>query len=105
MRDLGTPVFAKRLFSSLLVRVCWRCEICLVKKEGQTIRTARRRSFGSSSASSLREFNRTNANMLMYWHLLQRTIQRGNRTFDFGRSSAAAERIALNASGGDLVAS
>ena len=32
----------------------------------------------------------TNANMLMYWHLLQRTIQRGNRTFDFGRSSESS---------------
>ena len=39
------------------------------------------------SASSLRPYNSTNANMLMYWHLLQRTIQRGQGVFDFGRSS------------------
>lgn len=25
--------------------------------------------------------------MLMYWHLLQRAIERGQRVFDFGRSS------------------
>jgi hypothetical protein len=40
------------------------------------------------SASSLRQFNATNANMLMYWHLLQRAIERSQQGFDFGRSSA-----------------
>ena len=39
------------------------------------------------SASSLRSHNATNANMLMYWHLLQRAISRGQQVFDFGRSS------------------
>ena len=94
MRDLGTPVFAKRLFSSLLHEFAGDAEICLVKKEGQTIAAALLVHLADlsevPSASSLREFNRTNANMLMYWHLLQRTIQRGNRTFDFGRSSESS---------------
>ena len=39
------------------------------------------------TASSLREFNSTNANMLMYWHLLRRAIERKQRKFDFGRST------------------
>ena len=39
------------------------------------------------TASSLREFNGTNANMLMYWQLLQRAIGRGQRKFDFGRGT------------------
>ena len=39
------------------------------------------------SASSLRQFNPMCANMLMYWHLLERAVGRGQRTFDFGRSS------------------
>ena len=39
------------------------------------------------SASSLREFNSTNANMLLYWSLLTRSIERGQREFDFGRST------------------
>ena len=94
MRDLGTPVFAKRLFLSLLHEFAGDAEICLVKKEGQTIAAALLVHLADlsevPSASSLREFNRTNANMLMYWHLLQRTIQRGNRTFDFGRSSESS---------------
>jgi glycosyltransferase involved in cell wall biosynthesis len=42
------------------------------------------------SASLLRRFNSTSANMLMYWHLLARSIERGQRVFDFGRSSKDA---------------
>src|SRR5262249_21683855 len=37
--------------------------------------------------SSLRAHNKTSANMLMYWHLLERAIERGQSVFDFGRSS------------------
>ena len=39
------------------------------------------------TASSLREFNPTCANMLMYWHLLDRAVDRGQAVFDFGRST------------------
>jgi hypothetical protein len=39
------------------------------------------------SASSLRSHNKLNANMLMYWNLLRRAVERGQPTFDFGRSS------------------
>jgi lipid II:glycine glycyltransferase (peptidoglycan interpeptide bridge formation enzyme) len=39
------------------------------------------------SASALREFNSQNVNMLMYWQLLCRSIERGQKKFDFGRSS------------------
>jgi hypothetical protein len=39
------------------------------------------------SASALKRYNNTNANMWMYHHLLLRAIGRGSRDFDFGRSS------------------
>jgi lipid II:glycine glycyltransferase (peptidoglycan interpeptide bridge formation enzyme) len=39
------------------------------------------------SASSLRSHNPTCANMLMYWHLLERAVGRGQDVFDFGRST------------------
>ena len=51
------------------------------------------------SASSLRSYNPTCANMLMYWHLLERAVERGQATFDFGRSSADSRRIASRSSG------
>jgi hypothetical protein len=39
------------------------------------------------TASSLREYNATCANMLMYRHLLDRAVLRGQKIFDFGRST------------------
>ena len=39
------------------------------------------------SASSLRPYNPTCANMLLYWNLLERAIERGQAVFDFGRST------------------
>ena len=40
------------------------------------------------TASSLREFNPTCVNMLLYRHLLERAVQRRQAAFDFGRSTA-----------------
>src|SRR5262249_38411168 len=40
------------------------------------------------SASALREYNAACANMMMYWNLLDRAVQRGQAVFDFGRSTA-----------------
>jgi FemAB-related protein (PEP-CTERM system-associated) len=91
MRDLGTPVFSRKLFSCILREFHDTSEVCVVRKDGLPIASGLLvHAHGVTevpSASSLREFNRTNANMLMYWHLLQRAIERGSRTFDFGRSS------------------
>lgn len=99
MRDLGTPVFSKKLFSSILESFDGEAELCVVRSgsddgpiqaiAGGLIVHSR----GVSevpSASSLREFNRTGANMLMYRHLLGRAIEKGSHTFDFGRSSEDA---------------
>jgi FemAB-related protein (PEP-CTERM system-associated) len=92
MRDLGTPVYPRRLFSAILEHFPHQSELCAVYFEQKPIA-------GSllihgcdgvtqvPSASSLRQFNHTNANMLMYWHLLRRAAERGQRVFDFGRST------------------
>ncbi len=91
MRDLGTPVFSRRLFAGVLARLPGDAELCIVRQAGQPIGGALLvHGEGVTevpSASTLRQFNATNANMLMYWHLLQRAIERGQTTFDFGRSS------------------
>ncbi|QDV43201.1 FemAB family protein [Stieleria neptunia] len=94
MRDLGTPVFSKKLFSSILKHFDGDAELCVVRNEGKPIAGGlivhSRGVTEVPSASSLREFNRTGANMLMYRHLLQRAIEKGSHTFDFGRSSEDA---------------
>ena len=91
MRDLGTPVFDKRLFAAVLEEFQGDAEICLVRSQTHTVAAALLVHAGGvtevPSASSLRDWNHTNANMLMYRHLLRRAIGRGSGQFDFGRSS------------------
>jgi FemAB-related protein (PEP-CTERM system-associated) len=89
MRDLGTPVFGRRLFRSVLKHFGSDAELCVVRTEGRAIAAGLVvHSHGITevpSASALREFNNTNANMVLYWNLLQRAIERGQEVFDFGR--------------------
>ncbi len=91
MRDLGTPVYGRGLFRAVLRHLEGRAELC-VARSGEKPVAAALLVHGAGvtevpSASSLREFNLTCANMLMYWHLLERAVQRGQAVFDFGRSS------------------
>jgi FemAB-related protein (PEP-CTERM system-associated) len=91
MRDLGTPVFGKSLFAEILAAFPKDAELCLVSDGWRPIAGAMllhgRGSTEVPTASSLREYNPSCANMLMYWHLLQRAIDRRQRLFDFGRST------------------
>lgn len=91
MRDLGTPVFSKKLFRAIIEEFGGDAEFCAVRQQGRTIASGllvhRNGCTEVPSASCLRAFNRTNANMLMYRHLLRRAIERNSHTFDFGRSS------------------
>jgi FemAB-related protein (PEP-CTERM system-associated) len=91
MRDLGSPVYGIELFEEILTAFPGNAEICVVKDKEQPIAAALLlHGWGVTevpSASSLKEYNPTNVNMLMYWHLLQRAIERGQQVFDFGRST------------------
>jgi FemAB-related protein (PEP-CTERM system-associated) len=91
MRDLGTPVFGQRLFRSILRQFPGQAELCVVRLEGKPVAGALLvHGPGLTevpSASSLRRYNPTNANMLMYWRLLGRAIERRQAVFDFGRST------------------
>lgn len=95
MRDLGTPVYPKKLFYAMLSQLGERCEVALVTLESAPIAGAvlvhDRVGDGAitqvPSASCLRQFNHVCANMWMYHQLLERSIGRGATRFDFGRSS------------------
>ena len=91
MRDLGTPVFPQALFREMLRSFPAAAELCVLRDGVRPVAGAiLLHGPGVTqvpSASCLREFNVTNANMRMYWHLLQRTIERGQKVFDFGRST------------------
>jgi FemAB-related protein (PEP-CTERM system-associated) len=91
MRDLGTPVYGCSLFREILTHFKSESELCVLRLGNRPVAAALLL-HGSTvtevpSASSLRKFNSTNANMFMYWQLICRAVERGNRTFDFGRST------------------
>lgn len=91
MRDLGTPVYGRKLFASVLQHFRGDAELCVLRREGQAVAGALlvhgRRVTEVPSASALRSVNPLNANMVMYWNLLSRAIGRGQEVFDFGRST------------------
>ncbi len=95
MRDLGTPVYPQRMFEKIVEAFGDDAELGVVRQNGQAIAGALlvhsdlggERVTQVPSASCLRRFNSTNANMWMYYHLLERAIERGSTSFDFGRSS------------------
>jgi FemAB-related protein (PEP-CTERM system-associated) len=91
MRDLGTPVYGRALFECLLREFGGRAEICVVRDSTRTLAAALllhgQGITEVPSASSLRRYNRSNANMLLYWNLLVRATEKGQSSFDFGRSS------------------
>ncbi len=95
MRDLGTPVFPRKLFAAMLHHLGTRCEIALVTLEDIPIagavlvhdRVGGKHTTQVPSASCLRSYNDVCANMWMYHQLLERAIARGASGFDFGRSS------------------
>jgi FemAB-related protein (PEP-CTERM system-associated) len=91
MRDLGTPVFGRGLFRGAIRQFPGRAEFCVVSAGDRPVAAALLlHGWGVTevpSASSLRSYNATCANILMYWNLLERAIGRGQEVFDFGRSS------------------
>ncbi len=95
MRDLGTPVYPRSLFESVLQTFADTAELAVVHHQDEPVAGAllihsnqcHLRESQVPSASSLRSAKSTNANMWMYHKLLERAIERGATSFDFGRSS------------------
>lgn len=91
MRDLGTPAYGKAFFASILATFEGQAELCVVHAGMKPIAAAMLLHGPGTTevptASSLREFNSTCANMLLYRHLLERAVERRQSWFDFGRST------------------
>jgi FemAB-related protein (PEP-CTERM system-associated) len=89
MRDLGTPVMPRGWFESIarvfpqLVRfgVVYQGSVPVAAACGFVWRDE----FEMTWASSLREFNHLAPNMLLYCSFMERMIQSGVQTFNFGR--------------------
>lgn len=91
MRDLGTPVYSKQFFREILQRFPDQSDIVAIELDGHPISAGFLLHRNGMSeipwASSDRRFNKISVNMLLYWEVLKRSIERESRTFDFGRSS------------------
>ncbi len=91
MRDLGTPVYGRALFESILSTFPADAELC-VAFDGAKPVAAALLLHGPGvtevpTASSLRAYNPACVNMLLYKHLLERAVDRRQAVFDFGRST------------------
>lgn len=94
MRDLGTPVYGRSFFAGVLAALGPAAEIGVAYVGNTPVAAGLLVHFRERTeipwASSLREWNRIGVNMLLYWEALRRSIGRGSRVFDFGRSTVDA---------------
>ncbi len=91
MRDVGVPVFPKRLFECIAKEFAAHTTIMIVEYDGHPVGVACLLSYKGvlevPFASSLREYFSYSPNMLLYWEAIRFAIATGHREFDFGRSS------------------
>ncbi len=94
MRDLGTPVYTRRLFDEALAVFPHQARVFVVRLGAEPVAasvTIRHRDrMEVPWASSLREHNALAPNTLLYWTMIRHAIASGCRVFDFGRSSPGA---------------
>lgn len=93
MRDLGTPVYAKRFFEDVMRTFPDRTQIIVSRlaEGGQPVAAGFtwkwRDTVEVPWASSLREFNQMAPNNQLYWTIIDRAIAGGANVLDFGRST------------------
>lgn len=94
MRDLGTPVYSKSFFKSILNTFPDNAHIVCVyhndKPAAAGFLIGYKGRMEIPWASALREFNKISVNMLLYWEVLSYSIEQGYTQFDFGRSTINA---------------
>jgi len=91
MRDLGTPVYPKSFFKTILETFPKNCHLIIIRLNNRPVCGGFLISYKQTTeipwASSLREVNPFGMNMLLYWEAIKYSIQQGFSHFDFGRST------------------
>jgi len=94
MRDLGTPVYSQRLFAETVQRFPDAARVHVVRVGTRPVAASITLRHSHTVlvpwASSLRDFRQHAPNMLLYWQMLQHSIETAAKRFDFGRSSPGA---------------
>lgn len=90
LRNLGTPVFPKKLFAEFLREFPASSDILLIRLNGKTAAGVLSFYFRDTVmpyyGGAYREFNHAGVNNFMYWELMRLSAARGFTRFDFGRS-------------------
>lgn len=93
MRDLGTPVYARRFFEAMAATFP-ELAFGAVYHRGEPLCAGAgfvwRGEFEMTWASCIRDYNRLAPNMLLYWSFMRAMIERGVDVFNFGRSTPGA---------------
>jgi len=91
MRDLGTPVLAKRFFRNVLGALPDNTRIFTVRHQGKAIGAAVAVWYDDMLefpwVSSIRDYRSLCPNNMLYWEAIKYAITNGFRRFDFGRST------------------
>ena len=91
MRDLGTPVYSRRLFEEVMRAFPDRSQLHVVRMNGEPVAAGFTYRTGTMVqlpwASSIREFNPLCPNVLLYWDAIQYAASSGASVFDMGRST------------------
>lgn len=91
MKQLGSPVHAKRWFQAVQQHFGDNMLLGLVSMDSTVVGAGIVLIAAGKAyipwASTLSAFNRYAPNMLLYWHLLQQSCDAGCKSFDFGRST------------------
>ena len=99
VRNLGTPVFPKRYFSTLLEIFGKDCETLTIKANGVPVSAAlnfyHRDSVMPYYGGGTWPARRNGANDLLYWEVMRHAAAQGYRRFDFGRSKAGTGAFAF----------
>jgi FemAB-related protein (PEP-CTERM system-associated) len=90
VRDLGTPVFSKRLFANGMREFGHDSRIFSVHWKGRPVAAVWTLFYKDEVfpyyGGSIRSFNHLAVNNFMYWMLIKYGCENGYRVFDFGRS-------------------
>jgi len=92
VRNLGTPVFAKRYFTALQATFGRDCDIVVIREGAEAFSAVMNFYFRDTVmpyyGGGRRAARRSGANDFLYWEVMRRAAARGYGRFDFGRSKS-----------------
>ncbi len=91
MHSKGVPVPSKNYFKTFIEEYKnGRCKLFVIYNEGKAIAASILYTYGKLAeffwASTLKEYNSLNPNMVLYWEMIKYSVEQGMEIFSYGRS-------------------